>query len=100
MMETETNEIKDITPEIARGMTQEATNWDDIIQKRINARVPDKAKSGKRECRIVIELPDGMNTFTETTQDIIKGVFVRKGWKIAYFGVDTRLRAALVDIEW
>ena len=99
-MEYETNEIKDITPEIAKEMTQEASNWDDIIQMAINDRVPEKAKSGKRECRIVIELPDGMNTFTETTQDIIKGVFVRKGWKIQNFGVDTRLRAAIVDIGW
>ena len=100
MRETETNEIKNITPEIAREITQEASNWDDIIQRAINDRVPYKAKEGKRECRIVIELPDGMMTFTDTTKEIIKGVFVRKGWKIQNFGMDTRLRAALVDIGW
>lgn len=99
-MEPEIIEPSDITPSIAREMTQEAMDWDDIIQRAINDRVPEKAKSGKRECRIVIELPDGMTTFTDTTQDIIKGVFVRKGWQIQKFGVDTRLRAAIVDIEW
>ena len=99
-MEPEITEIQDITPEIAREMTQEAINWDDIVQKAINDRVPEKAKAGKRECRIVIGLPDGMRAFTETTQDIIKGVFARKGWAIRYFGVETRLGAALVDIEW
>lgn len=102
-METETNEtneINDITPEIAREMTQEATNWDDIIQRVINECVPYKAKEGKRECRIVIGLPLGMKIFTKTSQEIIRGVFVRKGWKIQNFDVDTRIGAALVDIEW
>lgn len=99
-METEPNEIKDITPEIARDMTQEAINWDGIVQRAINDRVPDKAKCGKRECRIVIRLPDGMRTFTATTQDIIKGVFVRKGWKIQNYCLDRYCDAILVDIEW
>lgn len=99
-MASETNEIKDITPEIAREMTQEAINWDGIIQRAINDNVPEKAQRGKRECRIVIGLPHGMTTFTETTQNIIKGVFVSKGWKIQNFGVEPRLGAALVDIEW
>lgn len=99
-METGTNEIKYITPEIARAMTQEAIDWDGIVQKEINDRVPEQAKSGKRECRIVIRLPDGMSAFTDTTQDIIRRVFVMKGWKITEFGVDTRLGAVRVDIEW
>ena len=99
-MENETNEIKDITPEIARNMTQEATNWDGIVQRAINDRVPDSAVRGQRECRIVIGLPDGMTSFTDTTQDIIKVVFVRKGWKIQDFSVDARLGKILVDIEW
>lgn len=99
-METETNEIKGITPEIARKMTQEAINWDAVVQREINGRVPEQAKCGKRECRIVIGLPDGMRTFTATTQDIIKGVFVRKGWKIQKFCLDRYCGAILVDIEW
>ena len=90
----------DITPAIARNMTQEAINWDDIVQKKINDRVPERAKAGKRECRIVIELPDGMKTFTPTTQEIIKGVFVRKGWKIKDFSANDCCGAVLVDIEW
>jgi hypothetical protein len=105
-MENETNEtreikeIKDITPEIARDMTQEAINWDGIVQRAINDRVPEKAIRGQRECRIVIGLPDGMTAFTDTTQDIIKVVFVRKGWLIKDFSVDNRLGAILVDIGW
>lgn len=99
-MDNATNEPRKITPEIARQMTQEAINWDDIVQKEINDRVPEKAKAGKRECRIVIELPDGMRSFTPTTQDIIKRVFVRKGWAIKNFGINPGFGAALVDIEW
>ena len=38
-MENETNETRDITPEIARDMTQEAINWDGIVQRAINDRV-------------------------------------------------------------
>lgn len=100
-METETNEIKikGITPEIARNMTQEAIDWDDIVQRVIDDRVPEKAKAGKRECRIIIRLPSGMKTFTKTTQEIIRGVFVRKGWKIKDFYVDC-YGEILVDIEW
>ena len=41
-----------------------------------------------------------MGTFTDTTQDIIRRVFVMKGWKITEFVVDTRLGAVRVDIEW
>jgi hypothetical protein len=96
-METETN---DITPEIARQMTQEALDWDAIVQKEINDRVPDTAKAGKRECRIVIEPPNGMTVFTRTTQDIIKRVFLRKGWKIKDFAVVNFYGSFLVDIEW
>lgn len=99
-MATETNENKDITPEIARDMTQEAINWDGIVQKAINDLVPDRATRGERECRIAIVLPEGMRTFTDTTQYIIRKVFLRKGWKIKDFSVDTRIGAILVDIEW
>ena len=101
-MKNETDEIKDITPDIAREMTQEALDWDGIVQRAIDDRVPEKAKTGKRECRIVIGLPAGMKTFTDTTQDIIRGVFLRKGWKIKDFCADDRYRygAILVDIEW
>ena len=99
-MENETNETKDITPEIARDMTQEAINWDGIVQRAINDRVPDRATRGERECRIAIVLPEGMRTFTDTTQCIIRKVFLRKGWKIKDFSVDARIGAALVDIEW
>jgi len=98
-METGTNKIKGITPDIAREMTQEALDWDGIVQRAIDDRVPEKAKAGKRECRIVIGLPSGMKTFTATTQEIIRGVFVRKGWKIKDFYVDC-YGAILVDIEW
>ena len=100
-METnEINENTNITPEIARQLTQEALDWDTIVQKEINDRVPEKAKVGKRECRIVIEPPDGMTVFTRTTQDIIKKVFVMKGWKIQDFAVANHYGAVLVDIEW
>lgn len=99
-METGTNEIKDITPEIAREMTQEAMDWDGIVQREINGSVPEKAKTGKRECRIVIGLPKGMTQFSATTLDIIKTVFIRKGWAIKNFGVEPGLGALLVDIEW
>ena len=99
-MKTEINENTDITPDIARQLTQEALDWDEIVQKEINDRVPGNAKSGKRVCRIVIEPPDGMTVFTRTTQDIIKGVFVRKGWKIQDFAVVNHYGTILVDIEW
>jgi len=98
-METGTNKIKGITPDIAREMTQEALDWDGIVQRAIDDRVPEKAKTGKRECRIVIGLPAGMKTFTYTTQEIIRVVFVRKGWKIKDFYVDC-YGGVLVDIEW
>lgn len=99
-MKTETNETNDITPEIARKMTQEALDWDVIVQKEINDCVPDKATAGKRECRIVIEPPNGMIVFTRTTQDIIKRVFLRKGWKIKDFAVTNHYGTVLVDIGW
>lgn len=69
-METETNEIKDITPSIAREITQEAMDWESIVQKEINERVPEKAKCGKRECRIVIGLPKGMKQLAMSTQSV------------------------------
>lgn len=99
-METETNETNDITPEIARKMTQEALNWDYIVQNEINLRVPDMANAGKRKCHIVIELPVSMKRISKTTQEIIKGVFVRKGWKIKDFSANDCCGAVLVDIEW
>ena len=99
-METETNEIKDITPSIAREITQEAMDWDEIVQRQINGIVPEKAKYGKRECRIVIGLPKGMTQFSATTLDIIRSAFIRKGWAIKNFGVEPGLGAVLVDIEW
>lgn len=99
-METETNEIKDITPSIARKITQEAMDWESIIQKEINERVPEEAKGGERECRIVIGLPKGMTQFSATTLDIIRSVFIRKGWSIKNFGVEPGLGAVIADIEW
>jgi hypothetical protein len=100
MMETETNEIKDITPSIAREITQEAMDWESIVQKEINERVPEKAKRGERECRIVIGLPKGMKQFSATTLDIIRAAFIRKDWAIKNFGIEPGLGAIIVDIEW
>lgn len=99
-METEANEIKDITPSIAREITQEAMDWESIVQKEINERVPEEAKGGERECRIVIGLPKGMTQFSATTLDIIRSVFIRKGWSINNFGVEPGLGAVIADIEW
>lgn len=99
-METETNESKDITPSIAREITQEAMDWESIVQKEINERVPEEAKGGERECRIVIGLPKGMTQFSATTLDIIRSVFIRKGWSIKNFGVEPGLGAVIADIEW
>lgn len=99
-MEPEIIEHIDITPSIAREMTQEAMDWESIVQKEINERVPEKATCGERECRIVIGLPKGMKQFSATTLDIIRAAFVRKGWAIKNFGVEPGLGSIIVDIEW
>lgn len=99
-MEPKIIEHSDITPSIAREMTQEAMDWDSIVQKEINERVPENAKCGERECRIVIGLPKGMKQFSATTLDIIRAAFIRKDWSIKNFGIEPGLGAVLVDIEW
>ena len=96
----ETIEYTGITPDRAREISQEALDWDSRVQGAIDERVPDVAKCGRRNCRIVFELPEGMKAFTPATQEIIRNVFIRKGWKIANFGVESGLGAILVDIEW
>ena len=93
MSETYTN----ITPEQARKLSQEHTNWQEVCQHHIDIVVPEACKLGKRKA--VINLTEFIGDATEDDLEHIRRTLEYIGWDVVGFE-QLNSRNINVHIEW
>lgn len=79
MSETYTN----ITPEQARELSQEHTNWQEVCQRHIDIVVPEACKRGKRKA--VINLTEFIGDSTKDDLEHIRRTLEYIGWEVEGF---------------
>lgn len=88
---------KDITPEQARKLSQEHTNWKDVCQHHIDLVVPEACKRGKRKA--VINLTEFLGDATEDDLEHIRRTLENIGWEVEGFK-QLNTRNVDVTIAW
>lgn len=93
MSETYTN----ITPEQARKLSQEHTNWQEVCQRHIDIAVPEACKLGKRKA--VINLTEFIDAATKDDLEHIRRTLENIGWEVEGFE-QLNTRNINVHIAW
>lgn len=78
-----TENYTNITPEQARELSQEHTNWKEVCQHHIDIVVPQACKLGKRKA--VIGLTEFINEATEDDLQNIRRELENLGWEVEGF---------------
>ena len=86
-----------ITPEQARKLSQEHTNWQEICQKKIDIVVPERCKLGKRKA--VINLTEFLSDVNKDDLEHIRRTLEYIGWEVDGFE-QLNTRNVNVYIAW
>lgn len=78
-----TENYTNITPEQARKLSQEHTNWQEVCQRHIDIAVPEACKLGKRKA--VINLTEFIDNATEDDLEHIRRTLEYIGWEVEGF---------------
>lgn len=92
-----TENYTNITPEQARKLSQEHTNWQEICQKKIDSVVPERCKLGKRKA--VINLTEFLGDATKDDLEHIRRTLENIGWEVDGFE-QLNTRNVNVYIAW
>lgn len=88
---------KNITPEQARKLSQEHTNWQEVCQHHIDTVVPEACKQGKRKA--VINLTEFIDAATKEDLEHIRRTLENIGWEVEGFE-QLNTRNVNVYIAW